>query len=106
MASFALLLERLSDINHATNIDRTLWPRFQQNSVKLPRYARMMNKIGYGTQEISLFQLVNSTQMMLVERQSAQLSDEQRSEIDKNIIIAWSVLLEPILVLIFYNHYY
>ena len=66
----------------------------------------MMNKIGYGTQEISLFQLVNSTQMMLVERQSAQLSDEQRSEIDKNIIIAWSVLLEPILVLIFYNHYY
>ncbi|HGJ5876206.1 MAG TPA: hypothetical protein ACHBX0_07165 [Arsenophonus sp.] len=26
---FALLLERLSDINHTTDIDRTLWPRFQ-----------------------------------------------------------------------------
>ncbi|WGO84624.1 C80 family cysteine peptidase [Arsenophonus apicola] len=111
LASSALLLERLSDIKQATDIDRNLWPRFQQNSLRLPRYARMMNKIGYGTQAIGLFQLVNSTQMMLAERQSLQLTDEQRSEIDKNIIIAWSAtganfstdILQPLLLKMAYK---
>jgi Ca2+-binding RTX toxin-like protein len=111
LASSALLLERLSDINHATNLDRSFWSRFRQNSIKLPRYARMMNKIGYGTQAIGLFQLANSTQMMLAERQLAQLSDEQRSTIDKNIIIAWSAaganfstdILQPLLLKMAYK---
>lgn len=65
----------------------------------------MMNKIGYGIQAISLFQVVNSTQMMLAERQSEQLNDEQRSEINKNIIIAWSAAGANFSTDIL-NHYY
>ncbi|WP_334472736.1 hypothetical protein [Arsenophonus sp. PmNCSU2021_1] len=104
LVSSALLLERLSAIEH--NPDKTLWPRLRQNSVKLPRYARMMNKIGYGTQAIGLFQLINSTHTMLAEQQSTELNDQQRAEIGKNIAIAWSAaaanfstdILQPLLL--------
>ncbi|WP_119711316.1 hypothetical protein [Arsenophonus endosymbiont of Aleurodicus floccissimus] len=88
LVSSALLLERLSAIEH--NPDKTLWPRLQQSSVKLPRYARMMNKISYCTQAIGLFQLINSTHKMLAKQQSTELKDQQRAEISKNIAIAWS----------------
>lgn len=104
LASSALLLERLSDIQHYP--DKTLWPRLQQNSVKLPRFARMMNKIGYGTQAISLFQLINSTQAMLSAQQSSELNAQQRAEISKNIAITWGAaatnfstdILQPLLL--------
>lgn len=90
LALSALSLAQLSAIEHHIDTDNVLWQRIQQNSTKLPRYARIMNKVGYGTQAVGLLQLVNSTRTMLAEQQSAALSEQQRAEIDRNIIIAWS----------------
>ncbi|WP_339053967.1 C80 family cysteine peptidase [Arsenophonus endosymbiont of Crataerina pallida] len=106
---YSVAMERLTDINNYVEphlINRKLWKNLQLNMAQLPRYAHILNKISNITQLTSLIQLVSSTQSSLNYLNNPDISVNERQQIEKSLVIAWSAgivnwgneILQPLLV--------
>jgi hypothetical protein len=86
-------------------IDAAMWHEMNNTSFKLPRYARIMSKVGYGSQAIGIAQLWILTNRAADQLQDPRLSDEQKVEIRRQLALAYGAaaanfgtdILQPII---------
>lgn len=115
IVNYSNLLQQLDYVDHyidleEENIDRQLWRKLQHIGIKSPFYVEIMHRTGQALNTVGFITLLTSTYGMMQQLDDPNLTDSDRTEIHKNLGIAWasgiinlSDLAQPALLKIAYQ---